>query len=1186
MIDKHTLFRNLLKSGVAMAGLTAVGVPALAAEADIDASAAIAASVQTPAANAGIEERQQYVLRLMAQVYNGKHDYSHTQLLGVGRIRKDQQSYTMFDYGDGAVVIDKADRLAAGKFLNVSATEKAILYDYDTKTVSGDDEIASFHNTYVRPWMDRAPALGVDTDWSQQLPVSALGVEGLGEGQVTIEMSREYFTHDGMPMVLIHYAVPAFSYDIGSGRTVIHWAQGISMTDPGFGMIYLNSMLHRAVATQDGIGGQPYRYGRVMVAANEDGSAMVDYRDVPQLAPYLDSFFSPEAMRVVPAGTPDETPDERPLLLAQRLDTMALSLAENSANEAPLTTAAQTSGSRGQEVTNTQQIDNTMGTAAQVNATFGNIWNWARSAEGAPAFDWKSMPVGGQVEEKVVIGIARDWDGFADTADMLASNFKNAQNEYDLAKEAIAKIPTKTVPGEELVELKAIAANLEKERKAAFQTFMSISKEPPSPTKVARLKEAQMAMTRKAGEARAMSKKVTEAIGDPFWYDVVPGDTPPVLETRLQSAATEMADLTQQMAKHEQAGARWLSFVEEMPPSTLEKVKRNMGKGFQQLGNAFNIYTIGKSAANAGKNQTNNPAHGDIALTRTYGSTLDNLSGGTTVGGVFDLNLGFDLIGLATKDPLTAAAVTASSVTDIYYSARGYKAVLAEQAKAAGVARDLARKEKERYIFESNKAWLEFELEMAALGIDIYMLDAYADEADANLEEMMKERGLDPHEANNPDWTDPRIDPATGLPTPGYWAYLKENYPGTLASYGIDPEAPVGGWPGGIGPEHRPKDGKVTKEEAEKIKQRFEDEFDPKYPTRDPNLDRKPKNQDPKQPTEPELTDEERRELELEERRRKAQEELDAYQKEKIEREKREREEDRKDRTYDMRVSDLEISELIVTTFDLEPVEFEGPEFEMPEFDPPEFVPPGFDAPDASKFPPTDPDDTDGYPGTGEYPAFGYENMSGIVPTSLEPWAEWLATQDVKMLERLALQAGYPNLASALADAQNLIRYASDQGFRQWANQAPSCGGIVGCGPQYLERWAMKKSQVALGDILADSRDIFSTAGLSDIKMSGFLLSYIMRDYALEDGDIVDVVITQFGRKIFETRISLLNAGTDFNINLNPGVAAIEITAVNEGSAPPNTAAIIIDNVTEGESEQTYSLRTGETATLRVEPGQ
>lgn len=52
---------------------------------------------------------------------------------------------------------------------------------------------------------------------------------------------------------------------------------------------------------------------------------------------------------------------------------------------------------------------------------------------------------------------------------------------------------------------------------------------------------------------------------------------------------------------------------------------------------------------------------------------------------------------------------------------------------------------------------------------------------------------------------------------------------------------------------------------------------------------------------------------------------------------------------------------------------------------------------------------------------------------------------------------------------------------------------------------------------------------------------------------------------------------------LGRGVASLEILAVNEGSARPNTAQIKVDNVVRGEGTQTYSLATGETATLRIE---
>lgn len=386
---------------------------------------------------------------------------------------------------------------------------------------------------------------------------------------------------------------------------------------------------------------------------------------------------------------------------------------------------------------------------------------------------------------------------------------------------------------------------------------------------------------------------------------------------------------------------------------------------------------------------------------------------------------------------------------------------------------------------------------------------------------------VDPY-ADGYDLSDPRIDHDTGYPKPAYWEYLRKNDPQKLVNMGIDPDMPVGGWP------DRPVSSEPTAEDWDKFNRDIAEAINDKgYPTAPPPGQRPPANPVDPGPQYSETPDWLLAQWAEMDARRAQQEELNRVQMQML-----------MERKHEEALRDEERKEWRAQS--------------------------GIDSMDQFY----------------KNNAFEYESMVGIVATDLTPWLAWLVQQDVDRLERLALQAGYPNLASALADAANLIRNAEDEGFRRWANTAPSCGGQVGCGPQYLERWAMKKSQVALGDILADSRDIFSTAGLSDIRMSGFLLSYIMRDYSLEDGDIVDVVITQFGRKIFETRISLLNAGTDFNINLKPGVAAIEITAVNEGYSSPNTAAITIANVTEGESEQTYSLRTGEKATLRVEPGQ
>ena len=356
MTNRTIRFRRILRSSAAIATLACFNTPLAAEEretqpGEVTAPSATTVAVQAPTEVAPIEERQSYALRLMTQIYDGERDLSHTQMLGVGRIRKGNRSISRFDYGDGAVVIaPDAGQIAASRFMNVSGAEKQIIYNYDTKLIQGDPEVAAFHNSLVRPWLGSGPELGQDASWTQAIPLSALGMPTVRGENIRIELSRTYFTHDGIPMVLVQYTVPAFSYDAGAGKMLVQWGRGIALTDPGFGMIYLNATLQRAVETRNGTPGKPYRFARNMVAANPDGSAMIDYREVEQLRGLLDPIVGSEAMMVVPVGTDDERADGRPLELGRRLDLLALSIGEDGANEVPVAAGAQGAGGRGQEV--------------------------------------------------------------------------------------------------------------------------------------------------------------------------------------------------------------------------------------------------------------------------------------------------------------------------------------------------------------------------------------------------------------------------------------------------------------------------------------------------------------------------------------------------------------------------------------------------------------------------------------------------------------------------------------------------------------------------------------------------------------------------------------------------------------------------------------------------------------------
>ena len=205
--------------------------------------------------------------------------------------------------------------------------------------------------------------------------------------------------------------------------------------------------------------------------------------------------------------------------------------------------------------------------------------------------------------------------------------------------------------------------------------------------------------------------------------------------------------------------------------------------------------------------------------------------------------------------------------------------------------------------------------------------------------------------------------------------------------------------------------------------------------------------------------------------------------------------------------------------------------------------------------------------------------MSGTVETDLSKWEEFIALHSLRKLEQLARQAGYPNLASALNDWENLVAKANDSGFRQWSRQQPVC--YMAC-TNIQGLWTQKLSQVALGDLINDSASLFSTGGFTDITVGSLLLTVFFRDFALEDGDAIRIVVTQFGQELFNSSFVLTNAGQTINVPLRPGVAAVTVTALNTGEFPPNTASVSIGNVSDGESEQEFSLDEGEDGTLRV----
>lgn len=1075
----HSFVRTIQfnASTVALATALTVSAPALASEeetpsdgvteTEVSAAETIVTSTTTSTAIAAqpqpvIEEENRYHMQLIAQIFDGSDDFSHSQTAGFARMREGDESWSMLDFGDEAVVIEKQDgSRELGRFESTSAVEQAFHYNYSTKMLAGDGAAAKYHNQFVRPQLDRGPELGSDAKWSATMSLEELGFSETSGDRLKVNLSRDYFTHEGKDFVLVEYEVPAFGYKNSSGKDVVHWASGLSLMDPGFGQIYWNTALHRAISQEaDGVE-RPYRFVRSVTAIGEGKKALVDPRKMPEIASKMAKYSGEAATGLIPFVGGGQKADQLPIEIAAKLDVMALALGENSANQAPETSFAQLFGENGSKVTppggnGIEQVDPVV---APIDQT-GSLGQAAAAFfKQAAAFDTQRKN--------------------------LVRSVNYQAGRYNAAKKTI----------------EALYEN-------AIKTGQTVGDVQSSPAYIRNLK-AMNSATSDLNNSRATIRRMAATQGKLVKYANDIG------ATKLAGYASDFADT--KAGKALGGAAKFVSVLDHLS----------------------NVNTVERAAQNLEQDTSS----GEIVLTRDYDS---NLSLGLELAALAGDAYSGNIVGF-TSD---AVAITAGSATDIFVSYKGYIQSLQQQIKASEESVDVntRRAEQLRARYEEDKQNV----------LDTIARERAEREAktQADWDKYYKEKYTGYH----PNW-----DPKTKSWKPGtrQWREQQE-----LAREQQIAESDV-------------ENGRPTPKEK-KIVVVTLDWGERGYPVYDPS--RHKKNPDPKRLGQQfsDIPDWLLTQWEKDAEQAKRQEELNELQSEILRR--RRLSEAEKDKERSERIANSSFSDIKPVNFDppkWRPVTWTPPAWTPPEWKPPEWVPPEFDAPEPSEIEWTNFDDKDWDLG-GKVPSWTYGNLVGTVETDLSKWADWLATQDVRDLERLARNAGYPNLASALNDWKNLTRQANDAGFRRWAGQQPPCYMVC---VNTLGRWQLKASQLALGDILNDSREIFSTAGLSDISISGFVLRYILRDFGAEDGDIINVVISQFGRSIFETELSLLNAGTDFEINLRPGVASVVITAINEGAFSPNTAEINLQNVVEGESVQTYSLLTGETATLRVNPG-
>lgn len=104
--------------------------------------------------------------------------------------------------------------------------------------------------------------------------------------------------------------------------------------------------------------------------------------------------------------------------------------------------------------------------------------------------------------------------------------------------------------------------------------------------------------------------------------------------------------------------------------------------------------------------------------------------------------------------------------------------------------------------------------------------------------------------------------------------------------------------------------------------------------------------------------------------------------------------------------------------------------------------------------------------------------------------------------------------------------------------------------------------------------------GLSDVVVNAGAITVTMTDNgALVDGDIVQVSLNG---SVVQSSLTLTGAGTQLPLTLRAGANTLAITALNEGTSPPNTACLDIGAVVSGQASQQWRLTAGQTGTVTI----
>ena len=764
---------SLLK---ALIPATGSGSGALASTSEARSVAGEAVTMTARDLGNGISENRYYIT-MMTQTFDGVFDRAFSQKAGFARVRNANESWVRIDYGDGALVIREPERPGspatahAGRFVNTTPTEVAMAYDYRTNRLTGNPLTAAYHNTYIRPLMSGAPALGSNVTWSVALSAEKLGVAKARSGDFRMEVKRTYFSRAGTPYVILEYTVPDFSYGNAFGDKVTHRARGVALADPQMGQIFWNASLQTATASEKGGKQRPYRYARTGFAMDASGKPLLDLNQIPEMKKFVEEFYGAAASAPLPFAW-TSVPDQTPLEMAAKIDMAGFTFGENSAN----------------------QLLETIG-----STTFGENGNG--QAAGA-SVDGLIASYTFNISDKLNTFLHGMHDAY-DFNQVFGQRLQNATDFYDITgvKPAELRSLQNTISDftENSAALRKQAETLQRELSAVQQRITLETRS------LAKLESGlnstedffhvyDQGLMRNLADNEARAKNMLKELGR--------------LNTAISDnalAARALNELVKplQVIK-EGLEARGIVQVVGQFNNLLKTTKIALGMSvLSNLSNAATIYGTREALANFDPG-----AAGDLTLQGKYNST------GELVG---DLTLNMmSIIGNA------ASGNVKSLISDVSAFTVGRFGDLYMAVEAAHAAQGQAQVAFMEQVLTARRYHSSFTPKIEAMLVQVHNLGSRIQQLDQEVNSRPTVR------AQTDDWTDPRFE-ADGRPIPSYWAWLKANSPDTLRRMGIDPDAPVGGWPNGVRPRNLPAP----------TAQQPRQPGGPDYPTRDPSTVRR-----------------------------------------------------------------------------------------------------------------------------------------------------------------------------------------------------------------------------------------------------------------------------------------------------------------------------------------------------------